>query len=183
MQTFDFTGWRKHPRLNLWGHEGCAYFVGASGQKLAHTYGPAMRAKQKGRGYTAPNMRHFENKACHIIMGEIFYGERETFIDSKGKTYFGHCHHLIEDPLDYRPENLLCWLTRAEHSKADKRRQALEAVVPNGDLHVFTYARLRELQNPRTMTDEQFQTELEAIRAKGYHLVTPDCAAEPLKYI
>ena len=108
-------GDRKHPLLNLWGHEGCAYFLGAYGQKLMHTYGPAMRAKQKGRGYTAPNMRHFDNKACHIIMGEIFYGERPTFTDSKGKPYFGICHHLIEDPLDYSPDNLLCWLTRAEH--------------------------------------------------------------------
>ena len=99
-------------------------------------------------------------------MGEIFYGERPTFIDSKGKRYFGICHHLIEDPLDYRPENLLCWLDYSQHHKADNRRRALEAAVPDGDLHIFTYERLRELQDPRTMSDEVFQTELAKIRDK-----------------
>ena len=177
MQAFDFTGYRKHPRLNLWARKGCSYFVGAYGQKLAHTYGPAMRAKQKDRGYTAPNMRHFENRLCHIIMGEIFYGDRPVFINSKGKPYFGVCHHLIEDPLNYCPENLLCWLTYSQHSKADKRRRALEAVVPDKDLTIFPYDRLRQLQDPRVLTDEQFASELESIRAQGYHRVDPLVAA------
>ena len=102
-------------------------------------------------------------------MGEIFYGDRPTFINRKGKHYFGICHHLIEEPLNYAPENLLCWLTYEQHSKADKRRRALEKVVPEGDLHYFSYERLRELQDPRTMSDEGFQRELEALRKKGYH--------------
>ena len=157
-------GYRKHPRLNLWAHEGCAYFLNGSGRKVTHEYCPQMRAKSKDRGYTAPNLRHYKPRLCHVLMGEIFYGERPTFIDSKGKRYFGICHHLIEDPLDYRPENLLCWLTYSEHSKADNRRRALEAAVPDGDLHIFTYERLRELQDPRTMSDEVFQTELAKIR-------------------
>ena len=125
-----------------------------------------MRAKSKDRGYTAPNLRHYKPRLCHVLMGEIFYGDRPTFIDSKGKPYFGLCHHLIEDPLDYRPENLLCWLDYSQHHKADNRRRALEAAVPDGDLHVFTYERLRELQDPRTMSDEVFQTELAKIRDK-----------------
>ena len=181
---FDFTGYRKHPRLNLWGHEGCAYFVNAHGHKLAHQYGPAMRAKSKGRGYRGPTIQSGSvQNSCHVLMGEIFYGERDVYIDSKGKPYFGICHHLIEDPLDYSPENLLCWLTYSEHRKADDRRRALEAVVPDGDLHVFSYARLRELQDPRTMTDDQFQKELEKIRDKDYHRGEPlDCGAEPNKY-
>jgi len=159
--------YRKHPRLNLWGHEGCAYFLNASGQKVAHKYGPAMRAKQVGRGYIAPVVQSGSTQLnAHIAMGEIFYGDRPTFIDSKGNPYFGICHHLIEDPLNYAPENLLCWLTYSEHSKADNRRRALEAAVPDGDLHAFTYERLRELQDPRTMSDEVFQTELAGIRDK-----------------
>ena len=164
-------GYRKHPRLNLWAHEGCAYFLNACGQKLAHNYGPAMRAKQTKRGYYAPSMRKWG--LCHVLMGEIFYGERPTFIDSKGKPYFGLCHHLIEDPLDYSPENLLCWLDYSQHRKADNRRRALEAVVPDGDLHVFTYERLRELQDPRTMSDENFQTELARIREDGFTKSNP----------
>ena len=157
-------GYRKHPRLNLWGHEGCAYFLNAYGQKLAHNYNPAKRAKSKDRGYTAPCMRHHHPYSCHILMGEIFYGERKVFFDSKGKPYFGQCHHLIEEPLNYAPENLLCWLTRSEHRKADNRRRALEAIVPDRNLHVFGYERLRELQDPRTLSDDDFQTELANLR-------------------
>ena len=163
----------KHTRLNLYAREGSPCFFNASGHLLAHKYGPAMRKNKKGRGYIAPVIKSGSTQnSCHIIMGEIFYGERPTFIDSKGKPYYGVCHHLIENPLDYRPENLLCWLTRSEHSKADKRRRALEAVAPDGNLYdCFTYERLRELQDPRTLSDEQFKAELEAIRAKGFHKV------------
>ena len=160
---------RKHPRLNLWAHEGCSYFLNARGQKLAHDYSPAKRAKQTKRGYYAPTMRCSGGKNCHILMAEIFHGERKIFTDSKGNPYFGNCHHLINDPLNYAPENLLCWLTYFEHSKADARRRALETVVPNGNLYLFSYERLRELQDPRTMSDEDFLRELESIRAQDYH--------------
>ena len=158
-------GYRKHPRLNLWAHEGCSCFFNAHGQKLAHNYSPARRAKSVGRGYRAPSTNCREgNKACHVLMGEIFYGERLVFLDRKGKPYFGHCHHLINDPLNYAPENLLCWLTYSEHSKADKRRCALEDIVPDGNLNGLDYAILRELQDPRTMSDAEFQSRLEYIR-------------------
>ena len=174
---------RKHPRLNLWGHEGCAFFLNARGLKVAHEYSPQMRAKSKDRGYIEPNLRNYHPRMCHVLMGEIFYGEREIFKDSKGKPYFGHCHHLINDPLDYRPENLLCWLSYSEHHKADNRRRALEALVPDGDLHVFTYERLRYLQDPRSLSDEDFQKELALIRDSLKHhpliKVNPlDAAAE-----
>ena len=124
-----------------------------------------MRAKQKGRGYIAPILNYqYPPRLCHVLMGEIFYGERPTFIDSKGKPYFGKCHHLIEEPLNYAPENLLCWLTYSEHSKADNRRRALEDIVPDGNLHVLGYERLRHLQDPRTLFDDDFQKELANLR-------------------
>ena len=161
LQSLD--GCRKHPRLILWAREGCSYFLNARGAKIAHTYGPAMRAKTKDRGYRGPVIRQF-TKACHVLMGEIFYGDRPVFINSKGKPYFGVCHHLIEDPLNYAPENLLCWLTYSQHSKADKRRRALEETVPDGDLRSIPYARLRYLQDPRILSDAEFQSELDALR-------------------
>jgi len=167
-------GYRKHPCQNLWAHEGCGYFLNARGMKVAHEYAPKMRAKSKDRGYTAPNLRNYRPRLCHVLMGEIFYGERPTFIDRKGNPYFGICHHLIEEPLNYCPENLLCWLTYEQHSEADRRRRALEKVVPKGNLHVFTYERLRELQDPRTMSREEFEQELESIRKRGYHIASSD---------
>ena len=72
------------------------------------------------------------------------------------------CHHLNGDRLDYRPANLLCWLTRAEHAVADRRQRALRKVLP--DLHALTYDRLRALQDPRVTTDEQFQVELQKLK-------------------
>ena len=161
IQTFDLTGCRKHPRLNLWAREGCSYFISANGHQLSHSYNPAMRAQSKDRGYHAPVMRWYRPGLCHVLMGEIFYGERPTFFDSKGNPYFGICHHLIEEPLNYCPENLLCWLTYSEHCKADNRRRALESLFPN--LHALPYNYLRQWQDPRETSDEAFQTELARI--------------------
>ena len=150
-------GYRKHPRLGLWAREGEAQFVNAYGCPLKHNYSPARRAKSIGRGYRAPSTNCQEgNKACHVLMGEIFYGERPVYFDRKGKPYFGICHHLIEDVLDYRPENLLCWLTREEHTEADRRRRILEPMY--GDLHQIDIAKLRWLQNPRKLAREDFDT-------------------------
>ena len=114
-------------------------------------------------------------------MALTFYGERP--IDpTTGKPCV--CHHLIPDPLDYKPANLLCWLTRAEHTEADRRQRALKKVVPDGKLRLFTYERLRELQNPRTMTRETFEAELDKIARQHFHRVDPlaFAAEEPHKY-
>ena len=149
-------GYRKHPRLNLWAREGEAQFLSAYGTPLKHAHSPYERAKHTKRGYIAPSMPNFHRRKCHILMGEIFYGERPVYFDKHGKPYFGICHHLIEDVLDYRPENLLCWLTREEHTEADRRRRMLESMVPNGDLHVFDMVQLRELQDPRETPNDRF---------------------------
>lgn len=153
---FMSRGYRKHPYYNLWAREGEAQFLSAYGTPLKHRYAPSQRAKQTKRGYIAPAMRHFGNMKCHILMGEIFYGGRPLYFDKNGKPYVGICHHLIEDPLDYRPENLLCWLTREEHTEADRRRRILEKLY--GDLHTINFPKLRWLQDPRQLAREDFDT-------------------------
>ena len=116
-------------------------------------------------------------QTCHLLMALAFYGERPTYTDKNGKPYVGICHHLIPDKLDYRPANLLCWLTREQHAEADRRQRALRKRVP--DLHAFTYERLRELQDPRTMPREEFEAELALIPV---FVVDPDCdRKEPYK--
>ena len=103
-------------------------------------------------------------------MALAFYGPRPTFTDSKtGKTYVGICHHLIPDPLNYRPANLLCWLTRAEHLEADRRQRALREAVDGGNLYGIPYERLRWLQDPRITSREAFELELAKIREQGFH--------------
>ena len=133
-----------------------------------HTFAPSQINNKGGSSY--PGMRECIPRPCHVVMAITFYGERPVFMDPKtGKTYGGVCHHLIPDKLDYRPANLLCWLTRAEHMEADRRQRALKKVVPDGDLRLFTYERLRELQDPRTMSREQFELELAALAQQHFH--------------
>ena len=160
-----------------WAHPD-GYFLNANGLKLAHKFGPAMQfAIQKDRtrktGKLYPVLDVGVNKACHVLMALAFYGPRPTFTDKNGKEYVGICHHLIPHPLNYKPANLLCWLTREEHAEADRRQRALRKVVPNGDLSIFTYERLRDLQDPRSMSRELFELELAAIRDAHFTLVDP----------
>ena len=81
----------------------------------------------------------------------------------------GHqIHHLNGITTDNCFDNLLC-VPILEHRIADRRQRALKTVVPDGDLHLFSYERLRELQDPRVTSDEQFQRELDLLRKDGFH--------------
>lgn len=87
-----------------------------------------------------------------------------------GKEYVGIVHHLINDKYDYKPVNLLCWLTKEEHRESDRRQRVLRKIVPNGDLHVFSYKELAQLQDPRVIPNEKFETiikELPITRKEG----------------
>ena len=153
-----------------WGHPD-GYFLRPDGQKAIHNRSQGY--ERNCHNHPAPILREAA-QYCHILMALAFYGERPTFTDKNGKPYVGICHHLIPDLLNYKPANLLCWLTREQHSEADRRQRALKTVVPDGNLYLFSYERLRELQDPRTMTREEFELELEAIRKHGYHTAPSD---------
>ena len=139
------------------------YFLKPDGQIAKDTFPPSQYTHRGGSAY--PRLRECVN-ACHILMAYAFYGERPTYVNAKGQVKPFHAHHLNGDKFDYRPANILAWLHPTVHRIADKRQSALKEVVPDGDLHIFTYERLRELQDPRTMSDEDFQTELAKIRDK-----------------
>ena len=145
-----------------WGHPD-GYFLNAKGQKVAHTWPPSQLGDRHPGGSTYPRLRECTN-ACHILMALAFYGERpdeaEIGVIKKRSSYV--CHHLIPDKLDYRPANLLCWLTRAEHNEADRRQSVLRAVLP--DMHAISYEKHRFLQDPRTTSDEVFDVELQKLR-------------------
>ena len=166
-----------------WAHPD-GYFLNAQGQRIKHTFTPGMsklaKDPTKSSGKQYPNLRETAVRMCHVLMALTFYGPRTMFNDKWEKTndksqmvHVGICHHLIPDAFDYKPANLLCWLTRAEHTEADRRQRALKKVVPNGDLHLFSYERLRYLQDPRTTSREIFETELARIAEKNYHFSTP----------
>ena len=156
-----------------WGHPD-GYFLRANGTKIPNDNVNPATTKERHPGGTVYPKDRASNKLMHIMMAITFHGDRPTFIDTKtGKEYVGICHHLIPDKLNYRPANLLCWLTREQHAEADRRQRALRKVVPNGDLSVFTYERLRDLQDPRSMSRELFEQELAAIRDQHFHRVDP----------
>ena len=155
-----------------WAHPD-GYFLNAQGHKMAHNYSPSQLRIEKDptrkTGKLYPILRVCA-KPCHILMALAFYGER-PMDPATGNVCV--CHHLIPDALDYRPANLLCWLTRAEHAEADRRQRALRKVVPNGDLHIFSYDRLCELQDPRTMSKETFEEVFQRLKDKQFKIVPP----------
>lgn len=148
----------------LWANPDVGYFMSAGGCKIQLGYNPAKRrrnvkGKTKKRGFMHPYLRHFGNKTAHRLMFETFAKEPcPIYFDSKGNPYKGIVHHVIENPNDIRMDNLMGWLTYKEHAIADKRRRALEAVLP--DMYCVETKYLKELQDPRKTDDADFYWEL-----------------------
>ena len=156
-----------------WAHPD-GYFLKPDGRKATDNYSPASQgANPNTKGGDYPQLRECRKK-CHILVALAFYEPRPTYIDRNGKPYPGICHHLVPDRRNYRPDNLLAWLTREQHSEADRRQRALKAVVPNGNLYCFSYDRLRYLQDPRTLSASEFQHQLALIRDQGFHISSFD---------
>ena len=151
-----------------WAHPD-GYFLNPQGQKIKHNFSPSSNDVRPNMHGRYPILREC-SRECHLLMALAFFGPR-TIDPATGKQCV--CHHLIPDKLDYKPANLLCWLTRAEHAEADRRQRALRKVVPNGDLNIFSYDRLRELQDPRTMSKEKFEEVLLRLKDKQFKIVPP----------
>ena len=153
----------------LWANPEEGYFMSAYGVKQKPLFSPAMRKKgwkanNGKRGLTHPTMRHFGNRLAHRVMFATFADEPcPIFFDSKGNPYKGIVHHVIENPYDIRMDNLIGWLTYRQHKIADKRRRALEAVLP--DMYCVETKYLKQLQDPRQTDDIFFEMELNNLRA------------------
>jgi len=145
----------------IYAHEDDLRFINQYGQVLATSFSPFERDPKNCHGHPVPRIA---GRLCHVVRALAFFGERPTYVNSKGEIKPYHCHHLNADKEDHRRANILAWLHPDEHRIADDRQKELQTVVPDGDLHLFSYERLRELQDPRTMSDEQFAAELEALR-------------------
>lgn len=152
----------------LWANGDEGYFMSAYGVKLTMDFSPTMRKKGSKayngkRGLMHPKMRNYGNQKAHRLMFETFADEPcPIFFDSKGNPYKGIVHHVIENPQDIRMDNLMGWLTHKEHSIADKRRRALEAVLP--DMYCISTARLKKLEDPRETSDAEFEAWLNLLR-------------------
>ncbi|MBR6065727.1 MAG: hypothetical protein IKP57_04815, partial [Paludibacteraceae bacterium] len=135
----------------LWGNGEEGYFMSAYGVKVKPMFSPSSRRKGSKayngkRGLTHPVMRHFGCQHAHRLMFETFADEPcPIFFDSKGNPYKGIVHHVIENPSDIRMVNLMGWLTYKQHHIADKRRRALESVLP--DMYCVDTAYLKLIQD------------------------------------
>jgi hypothetical protein len=153
----------------LWANPEEGYFMSASGCKIELHHSPACRrrhvkGKTKTRGFIHPKLRDFSNKYAHRLMFATFADEPcPIFFDSKGNPYKGIVHHVIENPNDIRMDNLMGWLTYKQHAVADKRRRALEAVLP--DMYCVETKYLKLLEDPRKTDDLFFEMELNNLRA------------------
>ena len=123
-----------------------------------------VKTKTYVRGFVHPFLVHYGGKLAHRVMFGTFADEPcPIFFDSKGNPYKGIVHHVIENPYDIRMDNLLGWLTYREHKIADKRRRALEAVLP--DMYCVETAYLKLLQDPRKTDDLEFNMILNNLHA------------------
>ena len=153
----------------LWANDIEGYFMSAYGVKQKPLFSPTMRKKGSKanngkRGFSHPVMRHFNNQYAHRLMFETFADKPcPIFKDSKGNPYKGIVHHVIENPYDLRMVNLMGWLTHKQHHIADKRRRALESVLP--DMYCVDTAYLKLIQDPRKTDEEVFNMELIKLRA------------------
>ena len=135
--------------------------MSASGNKIKLDHSPCSRhknvkGKTKTRGFIHPILRYYGGKKAHRLMFETFADKPcPIFKDSKGKPYKGIVHHVIENPKDIRMDNLMGWLTYKQHAVADKRRRALEAVLP--DMYCIRTIHLKKLEDPRETSDAEFE--------------------------
>ena len=163
----------------IWANGEEGYFLSTHGQKLKPLHGPCSRKKGRKenngkRGFSHPQMRNFGNVSAHRLMAATYADEPcPIYFDSKGQPYKGIVHHVIENPYDIRVDNLIWWLTYKQHSVADKRRRALEAVLP--DMYAVPTCELKRLQDPRLTSDADFETELLLFK-KRFPLCARTCA-------
>jgi len=153
----------------LWANPDEGYFMSTYGCKIRLNHSPAKRrrnvkTKTGNRGFIHPYLRQFGAKTAHRVMFATFAEEPcPIFFDSKGKPYKGIVHHVIENPNDIRMDNLMGWLTYKQHAIADKRRRALEAVLP--DMYCVETKYLKQLEDPRQTNDTIFLMELDNLSA------------------
>ena len=153
----------------LWANGKEGYFMSAYGVKVKPAFSPSSsrkgsKANNGKRGLSHPIMRHFNAQHVHRLMAETFADEPcPIFFTKSGKPYKGIVHHVIENPYDFRVDNLMWWLTHREHHIADKRRRALESVLP--DMYCVETDYLKLIQDPRKTDEEVFNMELIKLRA------------------
>ena len=157
----------------LWANGDEGYFLSAAGTKQKPAHSPFLREKkwkayEGRRGFDHPCMRNYGCKSAHRLMAATYAEEPcPIFFDSKGQPYKGLVHHVIENPDDIRVDNLMWYLTHQQHHIADKRRRALEEVLPN--MYVVPTKRLKLLEDPRETSQEDFEFELKKLKKAMKH--------------
>ena len=152
----------------LWANGEEGYFLSARGTKIVVNHSkscrtPGMKCHNSKRGQVHPVLQNHGAIRAHRLMAATYADEPcPIYFDSKGKPYKGIVHHVIENPYDFRVDNLIWWLTRKQHSIADKRRRVLEGILP--DMYAIPTKRLKRLQDPRTTSDDVFERYVQLLK-------------------
>ncbi len=159
-------------------------YVSNDGKEARVVYPSGRSREEKANTTTWANssVKSNANRKQRYLMFKHAWGtnlgilvSRAVYLAWSGKPIppYHQIHHLNGIVIDNNIDNLLCVSIFKEHPTADARQKALKALVPNGDLRGFDYDILRELQDPRSMSDEDFQSRLAYIR------VMHDCHFDP----
>ena len=174
MQTYDYNG----TPLHLVPHEpdnGYQLFVSFDGTIGLRINRNGKECLQNAIPTTWPNSANLTdaNRKQRYLMYKQAWGNRigilvshAVYLAWSGKPIPPgyQIHHLNGITTDNCIDNLFCVFFREHHAICDVRQKALKTVVPNCDLRGFDYTILRELQDPRTMSDADFESRMEYLR-------------------
>ncbi len=174
--TFEDVEMRIVPRESI---DGRTFHVSRDGTKGCNVMPNGAVRNCNATPITCSNSKYNGRRKQHYLQFKDVFGHHKPILAAhavylawSGKTIppDHQIHHLTGIVTDNCLDNLLCVSKFNEHPIADARQKALREVVPDGNLYLFSYERLRELQDPRTMSDADFQRELESIRAQDYRI-------------
>ena len=156
--------------------DGRTFYVSRDGTKGCNVMPNGAIKNCNATPITCPNSKYNGTRKQHYLQFKDVFGHHKPILAAhavylawSGKTIppYHQIHHLSGIVTDNCLDNLLCLSKGKEHPIADARQRALKTVVPDGDLRLFPYDRLRYLQDPRTLSDADFQRELDLLREQS----------------
>ena len=166
--------------------DGRTFYVSRDGTKGCNIMPDGSIKKCNATPVTCPNSKYNGRRKQHYLQFKDVFGHHKPILaahavyiawgDIPSIPLYHQIHHLNGIVTDNCFDNLLCVDFR-EHRIADDRQKALKTLVPESNLHGFDYTILRELQDPRTMSDADFQSRLEYLRFMR------DCDFDPRIFI
>ena len=156
--------------------DGRTFYVSLDGTKGCNVMPNGAIKKCNATPVTCSNSKYNGTRKQHYLQFKHVFGRHKSILAAhavylawSGKTIppYHQIHHLNGIVTDNCLDNLLCVHFREHRLISDARQKALKTVVPDGDLRLFSYERLRYLQDPSILSDADFQRELDLLREQS----------------